>query len=139
MTNPPVKFAVIVSVHLNAKATRYKPQERFNIKSEIFKCLLEKGLGRDEIRSFYMFMDGVMRLPRDLEIQYYEKVVRILEEVHGVDYITSAERFGIEQGMQQGMQQANMETAKKMLKEGFKLELVQRITGLSDDDLEALE
>ena len=42
---------------------------------------------------------------------------------------------GIEQGIEQGEYKKALETARKMLTEGFKQDQIIRITGLSPDDL----
>ena len=131
-------FAVIVSVHLSSQTTRTQPEQRFHIKFAIFKQLLKQGWGRDAIRSFYTFMDGVMRLPEELEIQYHHSIYQ-LEKVKGVDYITSAERFGIEKGMQQGMQQGMRNAAKRMMAQGSDNSFIQLITGLSSEELADLK
>ncbi len=43
----------------------------------IFNHLTDKGWERDDILSFYTFLDGVMRLPKDLEMQYHNYVVEV--------------------------------------------------------------
>jgi predicted transposase/invertase (TIGR01784 family) len=91
-------------------------------------------------------MDGVMRLPRDLEIRYHNDVYAF-EKVNNVDYVTSAEQFGIEKGMQASHQEVwetaerktKLESAREMLAAKLDIELVKRITKLTEDDLVELE
>lgn len=72
-----------------------------------------------------------------------------------MSYITSFERLGREKGLQQGLQEgrqegrqeglqqgrqeARYELAKSLLAEGFALDLVKKVTKLSDLDLTELE
>jgi predicted transposase/invertase (TIGR01784 family) len=61
-----------------------------------------------------------------------------LEKEKHVDYITSAEYFGIQKGMQQGMRQAKLDDAKRMLAKGIEYSIVKEITKLSDAELESI-
>jgi len=46
-------------------------------------------------------------------------------------YVSSAERLGIKKGIEKG----KLETAANMLREGFELETVKKLTGLTDEQL----
>ena len=45
---------------------------------------------------------------------------------------------GIKQGMQQGMQQGKKEIAKKMKEEGLNIELIKKVTGLTEEEINSL-
>lgn len=45
----------------------------------------------------YTFIDWALALPTDLELRYHQEVEKIEEELH-VDYITTAERIGMQKG-----------------------------------------
>ncbi|WP_235596281.1 Rpn family recombination-promoting nuclease/putative transposase, partial [Leptospira weilii] len=52
--------------------------------------------------------------------------------------VTTAEKLiseGIQQGIEKGVQQGKIETARNMLSEDIQLDVVLRITGLSEQDL----
>lgn len=61
-------------------------------------------------KSILTFMDWVLTLPESLEIRYNEEIQQF-EEEHGVTYITSFERIGIQKGMQQGIHRRMRNTA----------------------------
>ncbi|MGB6977298.1 MAG: hypothetical protein WBE18_07600, partial [Gammaproteobacteria bacterium] len=61
-------------------------------------------LNKDTILTLYKFIDWVMTLPEDLEIQYNE-CIHELEEARAMRYITSAERIGIKKGFEEGLLQ----------------------------------
>ena len=46
---------------------------------------------------------------------------------------------GIERGLQEGMQKRNIEIAKNLIKEGAKIALVVKATGLSKTEVEELK
>jgi predicted transposase/invertase (TIGR01784 family) len=59
---------------------------------------------------------------------------------------TTAERWieqgieqGIEKGVEQGVENEKLDTAKNMLKEGFEIKVIGKITGLSLDVIIELE
>jgi predicted transposase/invertase (TIGR01784 family) len=72
-----------------------------------------------------------------IEVNIPNKMINLEKEKH-VDYITSAEYFGIQKGMEQGMRKAQLDNAKKMLAKGIKCSIVKEITKLSDVELEAI-
>src|SRR5260363_341551 len=69
------------------------------------------------------------------------------KKVKGVDYVTSAEQFGIEKGRQAkysdiwqiATRRAKLEDAKEMLSENLDIELIKRITKLTENDLADLD
>lgn len=69
------------------------------------------------------------------------------KKVKGVDYVTSAEQFGIEKGRQAkysdiwqiAARRAKLEDAKEMLSENLDIELIKRITKLTENDLADLD
>jgi hypothetical protein len=65
------------------------------------KRLYDKGFARKEIDNLYKFIDWLIGLPQELEIDYLEKVHK-LEETYKMPYITSAEHFEIEKGREDG-------------------------------------
>ena len=141
-------FAVVVQAHLKANQTRNKSQERLQGKLSITRRLYRQGYTREDVLNLYQFIDWVMTLPEALEQQFLQ-AVRQLEEENKMPYITSAERFGLEQGLEQGLQQG---LEQGMQREGANVVLRQlnrrigsvapnvksQIKGLSVEQLEEL-
>jgi len=95
-TNP---FAAVILAQL--AANRYKgPEERLDAKKTLTWNLYRKGWSRDKIVSLYTFLDWIMMLPKELEPTYNQYVVE-MEEGLKVEYITTAERMGIQKGLEQ--------------------------------------
>ena len=46
---------------------------------------------------------------------------------------------GIEQGIKQGIKQDKMDTAKKLIKEGIDFEIIEKVTGITKEDLEKMK
>lgn len=101
-------FETLIAMHLRARQTRQSSSERFKIKMEIGRYLLEKGLKKDDILGFYTFLDGVMRLPDSLELEYHNTMIN-LEKERNVEYTLSAEHFGVIKGMKEGREKGRKE------------------------------
>jgi len=95
----PNPFAAVILAQL--AANRYKgSDERLDAKKALTWNLYRKGWSRDKIVSLYTFLDWIMMLPKELEPTYNQYVVEI-EEGLRVEYVTTAERMGIQKGLEQ--------------------------------------
>jgi hypothetical protein len=97
-------FAIVVLAHLKMLETRKYPQERLQWKFTLAKTLYKRGFSRQDILELLRFIDWVMTLPAELE-QQFRGAINQFEEESKMQYVTTFERAGIEQGMQQGIQQ----------------------------------
>ncbi len=96
-------FALVVMAQLRAKTSR-DAEERSGWKFQLVRRLYERGYPREVVLELFRVMDWMMRLPEGLERRFLTAVYD-LEETKKMPYVTSAERFGIEQGLQQGLEQ----------------------------------
>jgi predicted transposase/invertase (TIGR01784 family) len=126
LAKKPNPFGLIVLAHLEAQRTKQDPQKRYLKKRALTRYLYEQGLERERILTLYKFVDWVLTLPDDLEIQYNTDIHQFEEELN-VSYITTAERIGIQKGIQQG----KLEDVRSMLRHKMEPSVVAEITGLS--------
>src|SRR6186713_642845 len=63
-------FHQLIAIYLEAKRTQRSPNLRYQVKVTLAQHLFNQGWERDDMISFYTFLDGVMRLPDSLEIEY---------------------------------------------------------------------
>ncbi len=138
-TNP---FASVILAQLAALDAKTKSDEqRKNIKFMLTKRLYDKGLSKQEISNLYQFIDWLIGLPSELEVDYLKSVCD-LEETSKMAYITSAERFGPEiwreRWIKRAVEQAKLETARRLLAEGANLALIARVTELPIEMIEKL-
>ena len=110
---------------VHTTANRYKTLEtrkddhaRLDWKKRLAKALYLKGYGREDIMNLYRFLDWLMVLPKDLEIEFQEEM-KTFEEGMNVAYITSAERIGIEKGLQEGMEKGLQKGKQEGIQEGL--------------------
>ena len=97
-------FAIVVMAHLKALETKKDNTLRKQWKTELTKLLYERSYSKEQVLNLYSFIDWLLSLPEELE-KIFPEDLQVYEKERKMRYITSAERFGIQQGIQQGMQQ----------------------------------
>ncbi|RLC10300.1 MAG: hypothetical protein DRI57_20605 [Deltaproteobacteria bacterium] len=95
-------FAVVVMAHLKTLETRKDRESRRRWKLELSKDLYRRGFEKQDIINLYRFIDWLMALPSELEKTYHEEFM-IFEEEQKMQYVTTAERIGIEKGEKIGI------------------------------------
>lgn len=133
-------FAVVIMAHLKTQQTRGDEQHRYSWKLRLTRMLYERGFSRTEIVNLYKFIDWLMRLPKELESGYWIEM-REYEEEKRMPYVTTAERFGREEGLQQGFQQGFQKSLSKLLARRFgesAQAVLPRLENLSADQLDQL-
>jgi hypothetical protein len=114
-TNP---FALVVMTHLKSLETRKDPQYRLQWKLSLIRGLYQKGYDRQDIVRLFHFIDWMMKLPMELEIQFSETLAQTEEELN-MPYVTSIERIGIEKGRRLGFQEGIEKGLQKGIEKGI--------------------
>jgi hypothetical protein len=114
-------FATVVMAHLKVIETRNDNTQRKEWKLILTKRLYEQGYEREDVINLFQFIDWLMRLPEELEQEFWQQV-RELEEERRMPYITSVERIGIQKGIEQGIEQSQQQM-KQILLESIELGL----------------
>lgn len=128
----PNPFAVVIMAHLKTQQTRGNDATRYQWKLRLTRMLYERGFSRTEIVNLYRFIDWLMRLPRELERGYWVEM-REYEEEKRMPYVTTAERFGKEEGLQQGLL-----TVLEVRFGAQANSIAPRLTALTSDELKEL-
>lgn len=139
-------FAIVVLAHLRHQETKGKGKVRKFWKVSLVKSLDEKGFTGDDREALHCFIDWLLALPENLEMEYIEDMKRY-EEERKMAYVTTAERLGIkkgfsqgmEQGMEKGMENKALEIAANMKQEGIDVGIIVKTTGLSRETVEKLQ
>ena len=119
---------------------RAKAETRYEFKKRLAKLLKERGYGEKKFIDLMSFIDGIMFLPDDLEIEY-EKEVK--EEIGGGQEmvpmeLTNLYRTGINIGRKEGIEKEKYSIALSMLQNGMTKDMVEKITGLSREKVEEI-
>jgi len=97
-------FAIVILAQLAVLETRQDPYSRLQVKVKLTRKLYERGWSKKQVLDFYIFIDWLLTLPRELMLEYNEAMHQ-LEEEHQVEYVSTAELIGHEKGLAQGLEQ----------------------------------
>lgn len=112
------RFAPVILAQLAAVQTQGFDAKLIS-KIALTRSLYGHGWTKNDIMNLYEFIDWVMALPPQLELQYHEA----LEEIEGelkVKYVTTAERIGLERGERIGIQKGEIAILLRLLQRKFK-------------------
>jgi len=90
-------FSIVVRTHLLGLKTQRSSKKRFQWKVELFKALHEANYSKQDIWELFRFMDWILKLPLNLELQF-QTFTQQYEEKKKMPYVTSIERLAIERG-----------------------------------------
>jgi hypothetical protein len=105
-TNPN-PFALVVMAHLEAQAAA-TDAERQQAKVGLFRRLYQRSYGRDDIIQLLRFIDWLLVLPAELEMETRRQIAE-LEGVTIMPYVTSFERLAKQEGRQEGLREGLLE------------------------------
>jgi len=96
----PNPFSIVILAQLIAHNTQNN-QSRFTAKFNLIRSLYHRGYQKQDVLELFRFIDWMLQLPEDLELQLTEDMVHI-EEEQKMAYITNIERFAIAKGEARG-------------------------------------
>ncbi|MBD2498215.1 cytosolic protein [Nostoc sp. FACHB-280] len=96
-------FATVVMAHLVAVQTRSNRSQRKQSKLALVRRLYEQGFEREAVVNLLAFIDWMLTLPLDLELEFQQEVEQ-LEAQQRMQYVTSFERSGIRLGLLEGIE-----------------------------------
>jgi len=115
----PNPFSIVILAQLIAHNT-HNNQQKFNSKFHLIRLLYQRGYEKQDVLELFRFIDWMLLLPKELDLQLTNEITRI-EEEEKMAYVTSFERFAIEKGMAKGMARGEVQGEAKTLLKLFKL------------------
>ena len=64
--------------------------------------IVPRGYRREDVLNLFRFIDWIMRLPEEMEADFWQEIRRY-EEEENMPYVTSVERIGVKKGIEQGI------------------------------------
>ncbi len=107
-------FAIITRAHLATRDTRNDPDAREQAKVGLVRDLFRMGLDRRRVAELFRVIDWMLRLPKERELQFMKNLTNVKEDT-AMRYLSSIERFAMEEGMQQGLTQGLLQGQAKAL------------------------
>ena len=105
MEADPNPFATVVLAHLKTLETRRSPADRHAWKVRLVKGLYERGMGPEDVRQLFRFIDWIMDLPKGLERLFWQEITTYQQEKR-MPFIDGFERRGLEKGLLLGIEAA---------------------------------
>jgi hypothetical protein len=99
----PNPFAVVVMAQLKALETRGAPEQRYAWKLRLVKGLYERGMGPEDVRQLFRFIDWVMELPEPLEEIFKGESDAIRREKH-MPFLDIYDRIVVQKDLLQGIE-----------------------------------
>lgn len=90
-------FAAVILAQL-AAMKKETPLAKLDTKIHLIKHLYKKGWKKDDLITLLQFIDWIIALPLELELQC-NKTIEKIEEESKMAYVTSFERVGIQKGI----------------------------------------
>jgi hypothetical protein len=127
-------FAVVVMAHLKTKETHKHPEVRKSWRYHLTTMLYDQGYSEQDILEMHNFLDWLMRLPKELEKQF-QMELKAFEEARQMKYVTTIERMAKEDERLA----TQTEIALNLIKENISLETIVKTTGLTIEQIQALQ
>jgi hypothetical protein len=127
-------FAVVVMAYLKTKETHKQPEVRKTWRYHLTTMLYDQGYGEQDILELHNFLDWLMDLPEELEKQFQIEL-KAFEEARQMKYVTTMERMA----KQDERLATQTEIALNMLKDNLSLEQISRLTGMTIEQIQALQ
>jgi hypothetical protein len=89
-------FSAVILTQL-AVMKKENPAAKLNTKIELSKRLYAKGWQKQDLLTLFKFIDWVIVLPSELELEYTQTIEKIEDEFK-MTYVSTAERVGIRKG-----------------------------------------
>lgn len=96
-------FAIVVLAHVQSMKASKDFDAKYQWKKRLVQLGYQRGYDRETIVDLFTFIDWVMVLPDEMEIKF-EAELSEFEKVQRMEYVTSIERRGIEQGKKTGQE-----------------------------------
>lgn len=127
-TNP---FAVVTLAQLHTLSAQTSETSRYQAKFSLIKMLYQRGYHKEQILGLFRFIDWVISLPEELELQLWADVEQFEKET-AMTYIANFERVAQEKGKLEGkLEQAQKSVADAL---NFRFEVVpERISYLLEN------
>jgi hypothetical protein len=124
-------FALVVMAQLAAMSSRPNKRSRLIRKVELFEYLLSRGWPEDKIKNIYLFIDTILALNAELDVEYISQA-KAIEGGHSMNLVSSAERYGFNQGVTQGFTQGESHILNSLLLDKFNREIPEAYKNIAD-------
>lgn len=127
-------FAMIVMAHLKTKNTTSNLTEREQWKWQLVRSLYERGLRKFDMINLFKFIDKMMTLPPELQLNFQTKLNQY-EEAQTMEFLSTLEEMALERGQERGAKETCRQNILDLLQKRFNTvpeTLVKAINNIED-------
>ena len=121
--------ALFVLAQLTAMRTKKDLERRLATKLGLILLLQDRGMGADDLRRWYRYLDWLLVLPKEYDERIYDAIVQ-KEKENAVSYVTYAERRGLEKGLEKGREAGLLEGKKGSIEAVLEVRFPQEVQAL---------
>lgn len=111
-------FAIIVMAHQKTKSTTSNLTEREQWKWELVRSLYERGFRKFDIINLFKFIDKMMTLPPELQLNFQTQVNQY-EEAQKMEFLSTLEEMALERGQERGAKENCRQNILDLLQKRF--------------------
>jgi predicted transposase/invertase (TIGR01784 family) len=144
-------FAIAVLAGKFANEAKNDVEKRYRFKRKLIRLVIQKNDYPREEQRIYLstliyFIDYLLQIPKDLTEKLRSEIILSKEEMEMM-YLdrknlppTFSELIKLEreEGREEGLEKGQRRVAKSMLKEGFPIEIIAKLTELSEEEIRKL-
>ncbi len=112
-------------------------ERRQEAKMFLIRRLLKKGYTGIDIRNLGVFIDWMLRLPKEMEQKFWKNVKQLEEDK--VEYISSLQEIGREEGMEKGEEKGIKGMVVGMLEHGIADETIIAVSKLKQQEIDKIK
>ena len=116
----PNPFSLVVLAHLEAPRAK-GDWERLGVKFALTERLYKRGYSEENILRLLRFLDWILRLPPELDLEFRERVCAELEGHRPMPYLAQFERIAMEKGEAKGRAEGEAKGRVEGLREGIRV------------------
>ncbi len=124
-------FALVIMAHLKTQATRGDAEERLAWKINLTRELYGRGYEREDVQELFRFIDWLLVLPEEMK-ESFRRQIEEIEQESKMKYVTSIERWALEEGHQKGHEEGHKEGHQEGLREVILAQLEEKFGPLDD-------
>ncbi|MGM7721406.1 hypothetical protein [Metabacillus sp. Hm71] len=148
-------FAIAVPAGKFANETKNDAEKRYRFKHKFIRLVLQMNEYQPKEQRIYLsaliyFINYLLQIPEELTEKLKNEIILSKEEIEMVyldrknlpptfgELIKLEREEGLQKGLKEGLEKGRRRVAKNMLKEGFAIEMIARLTELSEEEVRKL-
>ena len=104
-------FALVVLAHLEARGVE-SPEKRFEVRFALARKLYSRGFGREDVQRLYRFLEWILGLPAELEMELKQRIETEIEGKAAMPFLATYERIAMEKGREEGKEEGLREAVR---------------------------